>query len=273
MIRCLITMSTLVELAVYILAIIIISLIGGALPYLRKWSSSNLHYFVAISAGVFIGASFLILIPEAINTILEEGGDPHDAISSALMWVMIGFVVLLMIEIIIKERHEKKCHNHTNEHKHKLTSMAAFTGLGIHSAVDGLALGAAIVASEYNSELGAVVFIAILAHKAIDLFSLSTTFCLADIPRKQGLINVALFSLITPIAAIASYFVVDLVEAAPIGILMALAGGTFTFVGIYDLLPEAFHEKHSNYKSYALVVIGILLIFIINMLTGEAHTH
>ena len=83
----------------------------------------------------------------------------------------------------------------------------------------------------------------------------------------------ALFSLITPIAAIASYFVVDLVEAAPIGILMALAGGTFTFVGIYDLLPEAFHEKHSNYKSYALVVIGILLIFIINMLTGEAHTH
>lgn len=76
MIRCLITMSTLVELAVYILAIIIISLIGGALPYLRKWSSSNLHYFVAISAGVFIGASFLILIPEAINTILEEGGRP-----------------------------------------------------------------------------------------------------------------------------------------------------------------------------------------------------
>ena len=54
---------------------------------------------------------------------------------------------------------------------------------------------------------------------------------------------------------------------------MALAGGTFTFVGMYDLLPEAFHEKHNNYKAYALVVVGILLIFILNMLMGEAHTH
>ena len=265
--------DTLVELVLYLLAIIVVSLIGGALPYMRRWGSSNLHYFVAISAGVFIGASFLILIPEAINTLIEEGGDVHDAVSHALMWVMIGFILLLMIEIIIKERHEKKCRNHTNEHKHKLTSLAAFTGLGIHSAVDGLALGAAIVASESNSELGTVVLLAILAHKAIDLFSLSTTFCLADVPRKQGLINIGLFTLITPIAAIISFFAVDLIDSAPIGVLMALAGGTFTFVGMYDLLPEAFHEKRNNYKAYALVGSGILLILILNMLTGGAHTH
>jgi zinc transporter 9 len=251
-------MEPLVLLFVYALSIIVVSLIGGALPLLREWSSSQLHLMTAISAGVFIGATFTILVPDAV-----EAMDP----GQALILVMVGFVAILLIEVILEHRHQDECEGHNAEHQHALTSTTAFIGLAVHSAMDGFALGVAVVV---NQEVGIVVFLAILAHKAIDLFSLSTTFCLAGYRRKKAMTYLALFSLITPAAAAIAFPLLELVQSIEVGIPLALAGGTFMYVGIYDLLPEAFHEEHSGYRAFALVVAGILLMYTIGVVVKSA---
>ncbi|MGE5379416.1 MAG: ZIP family metal transporter, partial [Candidatus Saccharibacteria bacterium] len=147
-------MEPLLLLVVYSLLIVIVSLVGGAFPLLRTWNSSQLHLMTALSSGVFIGATFLILLPEAVASM-----EP----SQALLLVMVGFFVILLFETLLKYRHQDECDEHTDEHQHSLTSTTAFVGLSVHSAMDGFALGVAVV---LNQDIGMVVFVAILVHKA-----------------------------------------------------------------------------------------------------------
>ncbi|MDW5562510.1 MAG: ZIP family metal transporter [Methanomassiliicoccus sp.] len=245
-------MDSLMLLLIFSALIVLVSLLGGSLPLLGRWSSVQLHLMAALSAGVFIGATFLILLPEAV--------DSMDA-SRALMLVMLGFVIILLIEVILQHRHREDCDEHTTDHQHILTSTTAFVGLSVHSAMDGFALGVAVV---LGGDLGSIVFLAILAHKAIDVFSLTTTFRLAEIKRRTGVMYMVLFSLITPVAALVAFPLIDWLQTIEVGVPLALAGGTFMYVGIYDLLPEAFHEEHDQYKAFALVVVGIVLMYILD---------
>jgi len=254
----LVRMEPLVLLGIYSVLIVLVSLIGGIIPLFRQWSSGQLHLMTALSAGVFIGATFIILLPEAV-----EAMEP----SEALPLVMVGFFIILLFEVLLKHRHQHECEEHTDEHKHSLTSTTAFVGLSVHSAMDGFALGVAVV---LNQEIGAMVFLAILAHKAIDVFSLSTTFALADVGRKKGFVFMALFSLITPVAAAIAFPFIDILQHIEVGIPLALAGGTFMYVGIYDLLPEAFHEEHSDLKAIALVALGIIIMYFLGTVLESA---
>ena len=251
-------MEPLLLLGVYSILIVLISLLGGAMPLLRRWTTSQLHLMTALSAGVFIGATFLILLPEAV-----ESMEP----TRALLLVMVGFFIILVFETLLKHRHEDECEGHTDEHQHSLTSTTAFVGLSVHSALDGFALGVAVV---LNQEIGMVVFLAILVHKAIDVFSLSTTFALAEIEQRRGLMFMGLFTLITPIAAFLAFPFLEVLQDVNVGIPLALAGGTFMYVGIYDLLPEAFHEEHSGLKSLSLVALGIVAMYIIASVVESA---
>ena len=244
-------MDSLTLLLLFSVLIVIVSLLGGSLPLLGKWDTVQLHLMAALSAGVFIGATFLILLPEAVGSM--DAGE-------ALTLVMVGFVIILLIETILQHHHQEECDEHTADHQHILTSTTAFVGLSVHSTMDGFALGVAVVLGQ---ELGTIVFLAILAHKAIDVFSLTTTFRLAEIRRKTAVMYMVLFSLITPTAALVAFPFIDWLQNIEIGVPLALAGGTFMYVGIYDLLPEAFHEKHDHYKSFALVVLGIVAMYVL----------
>ncbi len=251
-------MESLFLLLIFSILIVLTSLVGGILPFLHTWGSNSLHLMTAFSAGVFVGATFLILIPDAV-----EAMEPDQA----LLLVMIGFVAILLFEVVLKHRHEEECEEHTSEHQHSLTSITAFVGLSVHSAMDGFALGVAVV---LGHDIGTVVFLAILAHKAIDVFSLSTTFRLADIERGRALRFMVLFSLITPVAAAIAFPFIEWLQDVEVGIPLALAGGTFMYVGIYVLLPEAFHVEHKGYRAFALVVSGIAAMWLLGTILSSA---
>ena len=245
-------------LLIYSLSIVAMSLLGGSLPLLLKWTSEQLHLMVALSAGVFIGATFIILLPEAVESMNAQ---------DALILVMVGFIVILLIETVLQHRHQEECDEHTIGHQHVLTSTTAFIGLSVHSVMDGFALGVALILGE---DLGMVVFLAILAHKAIDVFSLTTTFRLAEIKRRKALMYMGLFSLITPIAALVAFPLLEWLQGLEVGVPLALAGGTFMYVGIYDLLPEAFHEKRGHLKAFALVAAGILVMYVLGTIISAS---
>jgi len=271
-------MEPLATLAIYSVVIVIISLVGGSLPLVYSWSSKQLHLFTGLSAGFFIAAAFLILIPSSVELM-----DAHEA----LALVMVGLIAILLVERVILTHHHTHHHAHSHDHEcdhdcehgcehedegcehvHTLTSAAAFAGLAVHGIMDGFALG---VAAMLESEIGAVLFTAIIAHKGIEVLALATTFKLADFSTKRSMGLVAVFSLMVPAAAFAAIPFIDFMESIEVGFPLALAAGTFLYVGICDLLPEAFHLEKKGYRAFLMVVLGIALMYVITQVAGHLH--
>lgn len=268
-------MEPLITLAIYSIAILAVSLVGGSLPLAYSWSSKQLHLFTGLSAGFFIAAAFLILIPSSVELM-----DAHES----LALVMVGLMAVLLIERVILTHHHTHHHVHHHDegckhdcehehdddcdHTHALTSAAAFSGLAVHGIMDGFALG---VAAMVEAEMGAMLFTAIIAHKGIEVMALATTFKLADFSARRSMGLVMLFSLLVPAAAFAAIPLIGFMESIEVGFPLALAAGTFLYVGICDLLPEAFHLEKRGYRAFLMVVLGIVLMYIITQVAGHMH--
>ena len=257
----------LVILLVFTAVIFGVSLLGAYIPVMLRAGPRIIHLMVAFSAGVFLGILFFMLMPEAF----EEAPDGMLAVS----WILVGFLVVLFINVILKQMHIETCpceECKEDEHAHDLTSFSAFAGLAIHAAIDGMILAVGI--SE-GDEMGMFALIAISIHKFVEVFSLSSTFMLTDMKKKKALIYMIAFSLITPIAAFVSMPIVEMLHEVNVFIPLAIATGTFMYVTIYDLLPEAFHKQKDTLASSLLVLAGITLIAMIVLLLslGSAHVH
>jgi zinc transporter 9 len=216
-----------------------------------------LHLFVGFGAGIFLGTVFLHMLPA-----LHEYG--HTESDSAYYLLLAGFVGVLLLERVLLYRHSRHCHNGC-EHTHRIVGITAFVGLAVHGFTDGLALGL----TQQNNELVALIFLALLMHKATETFSLSTIFQLAGWERRKTGILILIFSLITPVAGLLAlpfgYWFHALNPAIP----MALATGTFLYVATCDLLPEAFSAKNNRFVVFAWLMLGIVVMALLH--AGHAH--
>ena len=242
--------------------ILLISLAGAYIPYVKKMDSRQLHRMVALSAGIFLGILFFMLLPETFD-------NAHDG-ADAVPWIAGGFLAVLLADVFLKKRHmDNLCADCTDrEHAHRLTSFSAFIGMAIHAAVDGVLISIMVIDGD---ELGLMAVAAIAIHKFADVFALSSTFRLTSIDR--SILYIIAFALITPIAAFASMPIIHIAENMDPLIPLAIAAGTFMYVGIYSLLPEAFHERRDLVVPFILVLIGVAAIAVMSaVLGGHAHT-
>jgi zinc transporter 9 len=116
------------------------------------------------------------------------------------------------------------------------SGFATTTGLVIHAAADGIALGA----SSSNTNLSFIIFFAIMVHKA------PASFGLTSVLLKQGLSSRAIrghlliFSLAAPVGALATWFIAHTLRANHTGdesgvrwrtgMLLLFSAGTFLYV-------------------------------------------
>jgi zinc transporter 9 len=64
-----------------------------------------------------------------------------------------------------------------------------------------------------------------------------------------------------PIFAWIAVVAMDLLYGIELGIPLALAAGTFLYVGIYDLLPESFTEEKKRYSVFVTIIIGVAVMY------------
>ena len=55
------------------------------------------------------------------------------------------------------------------------------------------------------------------------------------------------------------------------GIPLAFAAGTFMYVALCDILPEAFHRKKQDLQSFGLVILGIAIVLAITIIFPHTH--
>ena len=110
-------------------------------------------------------------------------------------------------------------------------------------------------------------------HKFVVLFSLSSMMLVTDIPKKKSMKYLLCFALVTPIAGLAFFALMSGMSdiEGMSGIPLAFAAGTFMYVALCDMLPEAFHRKKQDMLSFGLLIVGVLIILAITLLFPHVH--
>jgi len=162
---------------------------------------------------------------------------------------------------------------------HEMAGFTTLVGILVHSAADGIALGAA--AFSQNASTGALIALAIILHKAPTAFGLATFLLNSGWSFKQLQIGLLMFATAAPVVAVAGYLLLNSVPqlASPQGVALCLllSGGTFLYAACIHILPEALHtpgrEKHHRLSVTQVVVItaGAALPLIVSLFHSHNH--
>ena len=215
--------------------------------------------------------------PESSHLEPEHEHEHSTTTETAHKWVGLslisGFILMYLIDVL-----PHQAHNHSPQPYHieidNLRSLSASSptldspspshpysktssttlGLVIHAAADGIALGASSTSS--NTALEAIVFLAIMLHKAPAAFGLSAVLLRAGLGKRQARAHLIIFSMAAPVGAIATWILLGLLGEGSgegmqwwTGVLLLFSGGTFLYV---SSLPTSFSHlvmsRWTNWK-------------------------
>jgi solute carrier family 39 (zinc transporter), member 9 len=113
-------------------------------------------------------------------------------------------------------------------------SFATTIGLVIHAVADGIAMGAGATTSD--TQLGLIIFIAIMLHKAPAAFGLSSVLLKQGLSKRAARTHLLVFSLAAPFGALATWSLIALLGGGHFegasgkwwtGMLLLFSAGTF----------------------------------------------
>lgn len=113
-------------------------------------------------------------------------------------------------------------------------SLATTTGLVIHAAADGIAMGASATTSDMK--LGLIIFVAIMFHKAPAAFGLTSLLLKQGLSKRAARGHLIAFSLAAPFGALGTFILLSLLGGGNMegpsgqwwtGMLLLFSAGTF----------------------------------------------
>lgn len=227
------------------LATFISTMLGGLFAIRFK---DKLHLILGFSAGAVIGVAFFDLLPESIA--LAGQKYPVGMITS---FTALGFVVFLILDRLLQIhacRADEVCQNQKHLGFHGAATLI------IHSFLDGLVIG---LAFKVSAAVGGIVAAAVLAHDFSDGIN-TVNYILKN---KSG-VRPAFFWLVldalAPVLGIASTFFFR-VNDISLGLILAIFGGFFLYIGASDLIPES-HHRHPKFVTTIMTVLGIIVLFL-----------
>lgn len=138
-------------------------------------------------------------------------------------------------------------------------SFATTTGLVIHAAADGIALGASSSAS--NTSLSFIIFFAIMVHKAPAAFGLTSVLLKQGLSKRSARSHLLLFSLAAPTGALLTWVAaqglgvgrVGNVESTKwwTGMLLLFSGGTFLYVAMHTMQESGPDHEQPHLNGHA----------------------
>lgn len=198
--------------------------------------------------------------------VLEESGQAHHYDHSHAQ-VLPGYGA-----VSTKKSHEEACVDMEVTHAHihgimdakPLLAFAVFIALSFHSLMEGIGIGA-------SGRQAWDILVAILAHKSLAAFALALELLHHGVPRQRFLLSIGIFSIMTPLGIQLGWLMTGFSQAsgdsAASGICTALAGGTFLFVAVMEIIPEELqNRKHLVAKCCALAS-GFVVMDVLSMWT------
>ncbi len=247
--------------------LILYSLIGGLFALVGGlaliWKSELVKRFtlplLAFAAGSFIGASYLDILPEAIEMV----DDPHPLMYSFI----IGFVAFFALERFMMRyfhNHEVAAHGHA-DHTESLPVLL-ITGDSIHNFIDGLVIGLAYL---LDPTLSLVTALAVAAHEIPQEIGDFTILLNQGWSKSRVIWINVLQSLLSVVGAVVAYLIGRQIEFS-LPYLLAGAAGIFTYLGASDIIPEV-HHLAGHKHAHRVLLIFVSAIVLVGLLTRLAH--
>lgn len=229
------------------------TMLGIALVIMREeWVIRYSHYVNSFAAGLILGVAFFHLFPESL-----------ELSKNALLFIFAGFLVFYLLENVMVLHSGSEIHFSEKKNPHHAKGMVMFSGLFFHSLIDGVIIG---VGFEIDPKLGLLTSLGIISHElpeGVTSFSLLVT----SIARKTAMKMAIAVALATPLGAILSLAFIGGLSESTVGLLLAMAGGSFLYIGASDLIPET-HEK-GGIANALFLLLGVLCLFSLSkMITG-----
>lgn len=288
------------------------SLIGGWLPGRLKLSHLQFQLVLSLIGGLLLGLGIFHLLSHAIQELSDSNRDT--AMVWMMVGIVFMFFLLRTLHVHHHEPdtapisdlpishahhdhdhdsdqhgHEHDHHGHAHhdhghghcDHDHEefgIGWVGLVFGLAIHTILDGVALGAAMQSDALHGVeylVGFGVLIAIVLHKPLDSFSITTLMIKAKCSAalRWG-INIG-YSLLCPLgAAIFLWGIWNLTSETQyvVGCSLAFSAGVFVCISLADLLPEMEFHAHHRWQLSGMLLLGILLAWGIRYLE-PAHIH
>ena len=227
----------------FLMFVFSITMIGGWIPTIKLWTQETFRLVISFCAGILLGAVFFHVLPE-ISTVLGR----HLGYS-----VMFGFLLIFVLEkfIMVHPCEEGECDYHK-------IGIAAYIGIGFHSILDGIAIGAGTMMN-----LSFIIILAVTLHKFPAALALSSLLVKGkEYTKKKILLSMFIFALATPVGALGAVFIFQGVDDYVVATALGISAGTFLFISIGDLLPTVYEEHEKGYKNLVSLCLGTLVMIL-----------
>ncbi|MEU3518579.1 ZIP family metal transporter [Streptomyces sp. NPDC006654] len=216
------------------------------------------HLVLGLAGGLMLGVVGLDLLPEA----LRAAGREIFGVPAALLLFVAGFLLAHLVERTLAARqaaHGGDEHDHHRAPEVGLTAAGAMVG---HSAMDGVAIGAAF---QVGGGMGTAVAMAVIAHDFADGFNTFTITSLYGNARRRA-IGMLVADACAPVVGALSTIFFRIPEAV-LGGYLGLFGGVLLYLAAAEILPEAHHE-HPARSTLLCTVAGAAFIWLVVGISG-----
>jgi zinc transporter ZupT len=231
------------------------TLLGGVFALRFR---DRLHLILGFSAGAVIGVALFDLLPESMSL-----ADGHYGPAMLSLFIAAGFFAYLIIDRLIL-LHPHTHHDHEHSPKGAPSTGGAFGALTLaaHSFLDGVAIGAGFQASP---AVGAIVAAAVVTHDFSDGIN-TVAFILRGGGKVRQALPWLLLDATAPVLGAASTLLFRIPQPS-IGLVLAMFGGCFLYLGASDLIPESQHA-HPRAATTLMTVLGAGVLYVAVRLWG-----
>lgn len=208
-----------------------------------NWAKKNSIILMSFAIGLLLANAFLHLLPEAAEKTEQW-----------FYWTLFAIIALYFIEhfVIIHSCHEEGCEVHA-------FGVTSFLGISFHSFIDGVIIGVGFGA---GVGVGILTSLAVIFHKTAEGIFTFTLLSRDVKTQKRALLFSWIVALATPIGAILTFLFIPKAPEVILGNLLAIAAGSFIYIGASDLIPET-HKKQSFVNMF-LIVLGVVFVYFIS---------
>ena len=233
--------------------ILVAGVVGGTIPLLAARHHASRRFFSlgnALAGGIFLGAGFIHLLPDASKAL--EGVTAYPL---APLLASVGVVMLLLIDRVLFETTQAVGAAQGGGTTQPIYPVVLLVVLSIHSIIAGIALGL-----EAEVAASVIVMLGILFHKGSAAFALMVSVHASGAGKRSLWTVLTIFVLMTPLGIVLGTVGLSLLEGRIAmlieGSFTALAAGTFIYVailGVIDAEMSRIDDRIARFVRSALI--------------------
>jgi len=218
----------------------------------EAWARRGSIYLISFASGALLSASLLDILPKSLK--LNE---------NAVFYALLSFLAFYILEqnVVVHSGHEDpECSAESEMHRRHTLGVISFLGIGFHSLLDGVIIGAGFVDS---SVTGLIATVGVIMHEFPEGLSMMAILLHAGLTRAKALAYSVIVALATPVGAMVSYAALQGIRADMLGGLLGIAAGSFLYIAASDLIPET--RRRSSPYNVPLVISGMATLFVLEL--------